>query len=250
MSGREPTKEYDMARSLAGRGKKYREVAQLVDEDRQYTPEEGVELVKRVSISKFDGAVELHIRLGVDPRHADQVVRGVVVLPHGTGKRPRIVAFAQGDKMREAEEAGADVVGGDDVAKRIQDGWVDFDVAVATPDMMGVVGRLGRVLGPRGLMPNPRTGTVTADIGHAIEEIRKGRVEFRVDRTGIIHVPIGKVSFEPQQLLDNLATMVDAVVRAKPTGARGTYVRSVALAPTMGPGIRLDAGATAALHAA
>jgi large subunit ribosomal protein L1 len=250
MSGREPTKEYDMGRSLAHRGKKYREVAQLVDDERQYPPEEGVELVKRVSISKFDGSVELHIRLGVDPRHADQVVRGVVVLPHGTGRQPRIVAFAQGDKMREAEEAGADVVGGDDVAKRIQDGWVDFDVAVATPDMMGVVGRLGRVLGPRGLMPNPRTGTVTVDIGRAIEEIRRGRVEFRVDRTGIIHVPIGKVSFEPQQLVENLSAMVDAIVRAKPSGARGTYVRSVSLAPTMGPGVRLDTAATAALHAA
>ena len=238
-----------MARSLAHRGKKYREVAQLVEDDRQYAPAEGVELVKKVSISSFDGSIELHMRLGVDPRHADQVVRGVVVLPHGTGKQPRIVAFAQGDKMREAEEAGADLVGGDDVAKRITDGWVDFDVAVATPDMMGVVGRLGRVLGPRGLMPNPRTGTVTQDIGHAIEEIRKGRVEFRVDRTGIIHVPIGKVSFAAQQLEENLSAMVDAIIRAKPSGARGTYVRSVSLSPTMGPGVRLDTAAAAALHA-
>jgi large subunit ribosomal protein L1 len=202
-----------------------------------------------VSITKFDGTVELHMRLGVDPRHADQVVRGVVVLPHGTGNQPRIVAFAQGDKIREAEAAGADVVGGDDVAKRITDGWTDFDVAVATPDMMGTVGRLGRVLGPRGLMPNPKTGTVTPDIGRAIEEIRKGRVEFRVDRTGIIHVPIGKVSFDEKQLLDNLSAMVDAIVRARPSGARGTYVRTVSIAPTMGPGVHLEPAAATALQA-
>jgi large subunit ribosomal protein L1 len=172
-----------------------------------------------------------------------------VVLPHGTGKEPRIVAFAQGEKVQEAEQAGADVVGGDDLAKRIQDGWLDFDVAVATPDMMGTVGRLGRILGPRGLMPNPKTGTVTFDIGRAIDEIRKGRVEFRVDRTGVIHVPIGKVSFEQQQLLDNLAAMVDAIVRAKPSGAKGAYVRSVDLSPTMGPGVHLDTAAAAALKA-
>jgi large subunit ribosomal protein L1 len=237
-----------MAQAASQHGKKYRQAAQLVDKDREYSPDEGVDLVKRVSTTSFDGSVELHMRLGVDPRHADQTVRGVAVLPHGTGKQPRIVAFAQGDKAREAEEAGADAVGGDDLAKRIQDGWLDFDVAVATPDMMGVVGRLGRVLGPRGLMPNPRTGTVTQDIGRAIDEIRKGRVEFRVDRTGIIHVPIGKVSFEQQQLLDNLATMVDAIVRAKPSGARGTYIRTIALSPTMGPGVHLDPGATTALH--
>jgi large subunit ribosomal protein L1 len=238
-----------MARKTQGAGKKYRQAAQLVDKDRRYSPDEGVGLVKQVSTSTFDGTVELHMRLGVDPRHADQVVRGVAVLPHGTGKRPRIIAFAQGDKVREAEQAGADVVGGDDLARRIQEGWLEFDVAVATPDMMGTVGRLGRVLGPRGLMPNPKTGTVTFDIGHAIDEIRKGRVEFRVDRTGIIHVPIGKVSFESQQLLDNLSTMVDAIVRARPSGARGTYVRSIALSPTMGPGVSLDTSATTALQA-
>jgi large subunit ribosomal protein L1 len=190
------------------------------------------------------------MRLGVDPRHADQVVRGVAVLPHGTGKEPRIVAFAQGDKAREAEQAGADEVGGEDLAKRITDGWLDFDVAVATPDMMGTVGKLGRVLGPRGLMPNPRTGTVTFEIGKAIDEIKRGRVEFRVDRTGIIHVPIGRVSFEQQHLLDNLATMVDAIVRARPTGARGTYVRSISLSPTMGPGVALETAATTALQPA
>jgi large subunit ribosomal protein L1 len=239
-----------MARLEKKRGKKYRQVAELIEEDKEYDPEEGVDLVKRVSTSTFDGTIELHMRLGVDPRHADQVVRGVAVLPHGTGKQQRIIAFAQGEKVREAEEAGADEVGGDDLAKRIQDGWLDFDVAVATPDMMGTVGKLGRVLGPRGLMPNPKTGTVTFDIGRAIDEIRKGRVEFRVDRTGIIHVPIGKVSFEQQQLLDNLATMVDAIVRARPTGARGTYVRSIAISPTMGPGVALETGAAAALQPA
>jgi len=231
-------------------GKKYRKAAELIEQDRAYTPDEAVDLVRRVSTSSFDGTVELHMRLGVDPRHADQVVRGTAVLPHGTGRRQRIIAFAEGDKAREAEEAGADVVGGADLAKRIQEGWLDFDVAVATPDMMKVVGGLGRVLGPRGLMPNPRTGTVTPDIASAIGEIKKGRVEFRVDRTGIIHVPIGKVSFEQQQLLDNLATMVDAIVRAKPSGAKGTYVRSVALSPTMGPGVTLDTAATQELHAA
>jgi large subunit ribosomal protein L1 len=231
-------------------GKKYRKAAELIDKDRPYPPQEAVELVKQASTTTFDGTVELHMRLGVDPRHADQVVRGTTVLPHGTGRQQRIVAFAQGDKAREAEEAGADVVGGEDLAKRIQDGWLDFDVAVATPDMMGVVGRLGRVLGPRGLMPNPRTGTVTADIGQAIGEIKKGRVEFRVDRTGIIHVPIGKASFQPQDLLDNLGAMVEAIVRAKPSGAKGTYVRSITLSPTMGPSVTLDAAETQALHAA
>jgi large subunit ribosomal protein L1 len=232
------------------RGKKYRQVVQLIEADRQYTPQEAIELVRKVSTSSFDGTVELHMRLGVDPRHADQVVRGVAVLPHGTGKQPRIVAFVQGEKVREAEDAGADVVGGEDLAKRIQGGWTEFDVAVATPDMMGTVGKLGRVLGPRGLMPNPKTGTVTVDIGKAIEEIRKGRVEFRIDKTAIIHVPIGKVSFEEQQLLDNLATMVDAVVRAKPSGARGTYVKSVNISPTIGPGIALETSSTVALHPA
>jgi large subunit ribosomal protein L1 len=239
-----------MARPENQHGKKYRQAAAQVEHGREYGPQDGVDLVKKVSTSNFDGTVELHMRLGVDPRHADQVVRGVAVLPHGTGKRPRIVAFAQGDKVREAEEAGADEVGGDDLAKRIQDGWLEFDVAVATPDMMGIVGRLGRVLGPRGLMPNPRTGTVTLDIGRAIDEIRRGRVEFRVDRSGIIHVPIGKVSFEQKQLLDNLATMVDAIVRARPSGARGTYVRSIAISPTMGPGIALETAATTALQPA
>lgn len=230
-------------------GKKYRQAEQLIEPERAYEPQEAVDLVKRVSTTTFDGTIELHMRLGIDMRHADQQVRGTVVLPHGTGKRPRIIAFAQGEKVREAEEAGADEVGGEELAKRIQGGWLDFDVAVATPDMMGTVGRLGRILGPRGLMPNPRTGTVTFDIGRAIEEIRQGRVEFRADRTGIVHVPIGKVSFAEQQLLDNLATMVDAIVRAKPSAAKGTYIRSVAMSPTMGPGITLEPAAATALQA-
>src|SRR5579859_3995937 len=198
-----------MAQLVKKHGKKYRQALELLEPGKLYEPQEAVELVRRVSTSNFDGTIELHIRLGVDVRHADQQVRGVVVLPHGTGRNPRIIVFAQGDKAREAEEAGADEVGADDLVKRVQDGWLDFDVALATPDMMGSVGRLGRVLGPRGLMPNPRTGTVTADIGQAVEEIRKGRVEFRTDKTAVIHVPIGKASFEPQQLLENLSTMVE-----------------------------------------
>lgn len=239
-----------MAPLVKKHGKKYRQALELLEPGKEYTPQEAVELIGRLSTSTFDGTIELHIRLGVDVRHADQQVRGVVVLPHGTGRTPRIVVFAQGDKAREAEEAGADVVGADDLVKRVQEGWLDFDVALATPDMMGTVGRLGRVLGPRGLMPNPRTGTVTPDIGRAVDEIRKGRVEFRTDKTAIIHVPIGKASFEPQQLLENLSTMVEAIVRAKPHTSRGTYLRSIAIAPTMGPGVTLDPVSAASLRAA
>src|SRR5579884_2028657 len=215
-------------------GKRYEDAAKKVDRLKLYSPQEAVALLREVSTVKFDPTVEVHIRTGVDPRHADQMVRGSVVLPAGTGKKVRVLAFAQGEKAREAEEAGADYVGGEDLAKRIQEGWLELDVAVATPDMMGVVGRLGRVLGPRGLMPNPKTGTVTADIGRAIDEIKKGRVEFRVDRTSLIHVPIGKVSFESQALMDNLSTMMDAIVRARPQAAKGTYIRSIAISPTMG----------------
>jgi large subunit ribosomal protein L1 len=239
-----------MAEAVKKHGKKYRQALELLEHGKLYQPQEAVELVSRVSTTNFDGTIELHMRLGVDVRHADQQVRGVVVLPHGTGRKPRIVVFAQGDKAREAEEAGADEVGADDLVKRVQDGWLGFDVALATPDMMGTVGRLGRVLGPRGLMPNPRTGTVTMDIGRAVDEIRKGRVEFRTDKTAVIHVPIGKASFEPQQLLDNLSTMVEAIVRAKPQTSRGTYVRSFAIAPTMGPGITLDPSSASTLRAA
>jgi large subunit ribosomal protein L1 len=231
-------------------GKKYRAAVQLVERARLYEPQEALQLVKQVSTTNFDATVELHARLGVDPRHQDQVVRGVVVLPHGTGKKVRVVVFAQGDKAREAEEAGADFVGSDDLIKRVQEGWLDFDIALATPDMMPSLARLGRILGPRHLMPSPRTGTVTMDLGRTIQEIRKGRVEFSVDRTGNIHVPIGKASFTEQQLLENLATMVDAIVRAKPPGVRGQYIRSLTLTPTMGPAIHLDLNATLALQPA
>jgi large subunit ribosomal protein L1 len=221
-------------------GKKYLEVAKLVDRTKRYQLDEALELLKQTARANFDETVEAHVRLGVDPRHADQMVRGTVVLPHGTGRRVRVLVFAQGEKAREAEEAGADYVGADDLIERIQQGWTDFDVAVATPDMMGKVGRLGRILGPRGLMPSPRTGTVTMDLARVIRDIRAGRVEFRVDRTGNVHVPIGKVSFTNEQLKENLLALLDALIRARPSGARGTYIRSVTLSTTMGPGIRLD----------
>jgi large subunit ribosomal protein L1 len=232
---------------MAKHGKKYRAAAEKVDPLKQYAPDEGVKLVKETAYAKFDESVELHIRTGLDPRHADQVVRGSAVLPAGTGRSQRVVAFAQGDKAREAEAAGADVVGAEDLVQRIQAGWTDFDVAVATPDMMGAVGRLGKVLGPRGLMPNPRSGTVTPDIGRAIKEIKGGRVEFRLDKTGVIHVPIGKVSFSEEQILQNMGALVDAVVRAKPAGSKGMYLRTFNVASTMGPGIELEQQGTLAL---
>ena len=231
-------------------GKKYREAAAQVDNSRLYSPQEAIDLLKKISYSAFDGTVEVHLRLGVDPRHADQMVRGTAVLPHGTGRTVRVLVFAQGDKAREAEEAGADYVGAQDLLQRIEGGWLDFDVAVATPDMMGQVGRLGRILGPRGLMPNPRSGTVTFDVGRTVRDVKAGRVEFRVDRTALLHVPIGKVSFDDQRLLENLSTLMDAVVAAKPSGAKGTYIRSVHLAATMSPGIRLDPSAAQSLRAA
>jgi large subunit ribosomal protein L1 len=231
-------------------GKKYREVAKLVDSAKQYQPTEAVALVRQTSPVKFDATVEAHLRLGVDPRHADQQVRGTVVLPAGTGKAVRVVVFAQGDRAREAQAAGADRVGADDLARDIEGGWLDFDVAVATPDMMGIVGRLGRVLGPRGLMPNARAGTVTNDLSRVLRDIKAGRVEFRTERTvGLIHVPMGKVSFSEDQLMDNLRALVAAVVAAKPSGAKGTYVRSMYLSSTMGPGLRLDLPTTLALAA-
>jgi large subunit ribosomal protein L1 len=229
------------------RGKKYRAAAEKIDPLKPYAPQEAVKLVKDLAYAKFDESVELHIRTSVDPRHADQQVRGSAVLPAGTGRVVRVVAFAEGDKAREAEAAGADVVGSDDLVQRISAGWTDFDVAVATNDMMGKVGRLGKVLGPRGLMPNPRSGTVTQDIGRAIREIKGGRVEFRVDRTGVIHAPVGKVSFSEEQILQNVSALVDAVVRAKPSGAKGQYIRTVNVASTMGPGIGLDLQPTLAL---
>jgi large subunit ribosomal protein L1 len=228
-------------------GKKYRSAAEKVDRTAVYAPQDGVQMVRDLAFAKFDESIEVHIRTGVDPRHADQVVRGSAALPAGTGRAVRVVAFAQGDKAREAEEAGAEVVGADDLVQRIQGGWTDFDVAVATPDLMGMVGRLGKILGPRGLMPNPKSGTVTLDVGRAIREIKGGRVEFRVDRTGVIHVPIGKVSFTQENVLRNMGALVDAVVRAKPSGAKGQYIRSITLASTMGPGLKLDLQPTLAL---
>src|SRR6188508_2891239 len=221
-------------------GKKYAEAARLVEPERRYDIGEACELLPKLSISAFDGTVEAHLRLGVDPRHADQLVRGTVVLPHGTGRTVRVIVFAQGEKAQEALRAGADDVGGDDLVKKIDDGWFEFDVAIATPDMMGVVGRLGKKLGPRGLMPNPKSGTVTFDIERAVGEIKSGRVEYKVDRAGIVHVPVGKASFAPAQLAANVAALVDAVQRAKPSGAKGTYMRTLTLAPTMGPGVRID----------
>jgi large subunit ribosomal protein L1 len=225
---------------MPDRGKKYQDAAKLVDRERNYAPADAVDLLKQTNYVGFDSTAEAHIRLGVDPRHADQMVRGTVVLPHGTGKRVRVVVFAQADKAQEALRAGADEVGGEDLAKRIEAGWLDFDVALATPDMMGVVGRLGRVLGRRGLMPNPKSGTITFDLERAIKEVKAGRVEFKVDKTAIIHVPFGKVSFTPEQLAENLAVLMDAVNRARPSATKGQYIRNLTVASTMGPGIRVD----------
>jgi large subunit ribosomal protein L1 len=225
---------------MAERGKKYQDAIKLVDRTQVYQPDEAVDLVKQTSTVTFDPSIEAHLRLGVDPRHADQMVRGTVVLPHGTGKVVRVAVFAQGDKAQEALRAGADEVGGEDLVKRIEAGWLEFDVALATPDMMGQVGRLGRILGRRGLMPNPKAGTITFDLERAIREVKGGRVEFKVDKGAIIHVPVGKASFEPQQLVENLASLVDAVNRAKPSGAKGQYLRTLTIASTMGPGIRVD----------
>ncbi|HEX8696649.1 MAG TPA: 50S ribosomal protein L1 [Longimicrobium sp.] len=221
-------------------GKKFREAEKRVPQGSSFAPAEAVSLVKELSYAKFDETVEAAVRLGVDPRHADQIVRGAVVLPHGTGKTARVLVIAQGDKAREAEEAGADFVGTEYVQK-IKDGWLDFDVVVATPDTMGQVGQLGRILGPRGLMPTPKAGTVTMDVGRAVREIKAGKIEFRVDRTGNVHVPIGKVSFEPEKLEENLNAFMDTVIRAKPAAAKGTYVRAVTVSSTMGPGVPVDA---------
>ena len=220
-------------------GKKFREAQSRVPEGSSFAPGDAVGLVKELSYAKFDETVEASVRLGVDPRHADQIVRGAVVLPHGTGKTARVLVIAQGDRAREAEEAGADYVGTEYV-QRIKDGWLDFDVVVATPDMMGQVGQLGRILGPRGLMPTPKAGTVTMDVSRAVREIKAGKIEFRTDKTGNLHVPIGKVSFEPQKLEENLAAFMDTVIRAKPAAAKGTYVRGVTVSSTMGPGVPVD----------
>ncbi len=225
---------------MARHGRKYLEAAKLIEAERRYTVEEACELLPRVSTVKFDATVEAHMRLGIDPRHADQLVRGTVVLPHGTGRTTRVIVFAQGEKAQEALRAGADEVGGEDLVKKIDAGWFEFDVAIATPDMMGMVGRLGKKLGPRGLMPNPKSGTVTFDIERATGEIKSGRIEFKVDRAGIVHAPVGKISFSREQLGANVIALVDAIQRAKPSGAKGTYMRTLTLAPSMGPGVRVD----------
>jgi large subunit ribosomal protein L1 len=213
-------------------------------EDREYGLNEAVSLLKDVSFTKFDETVEVAMRLGVDPRHADQMVRGTVVLPHGTGREMRVLVFAAGEKVKEAEEAGADHVGGEELLEKINGGWMDFDSVVATPDMMRVVGRLGRVLGPRGLMPNPKAGTVAVDVAKAVRDIKAGKVEFRVEKAGIIHAPVGKVSFSAEQLEENAKSLIDAVVKAKPAAAKGRYLRSVNITTTMGPGLRLDSAAS------
>jgi len=225
---------------MAKRGKKYVEAAKLVDRATAYSATEAVELVKKTNTTKFDATVEVAFRLGVDPKKADQQIRGAVVLPNGTGKTQRVLVFAKGEKAKEAEAAGADYVGDADYINKIQQGWFEFDVIVATPDMMGEVGKLGRVLGPKGLMPNPKTGTVTFDVQKAVNEIKAGKVEYRVDKAGNIHVPIGKVSFEESKLVENFTTIFETMVKAKPAAAKGTYMKNVAVTSTMGPGIKVD----------
>jgi large subunit ribosomal protein L1 len=234
---------------LAKRSKKYLEAAKLLDRTKEYHPREAIELAKKMAHSQFDETVELHLRMGVDPKDANQQVRGVALLPYGSGKKVRLLVFAQGEAVRIAESAGADVVGGDELIKKIEEGWLEFDTTIATPDMMGKVSRLGKILGRKGLMPNPKSGTVVAadDLPRVISEARMGRVEFKLDRTAIIHVSLGKVSFEEDKLLGNLSAVVEAVVRAKPSGAKGQYVRSASLTTTMGPGMRLDLKPTLSL---
>lgn len=225
---------------MAKRGKKYREAAAKIDREKDYGLEEACKLVKDTSYSKMDESVDLAVNLGVDPRHADQNIRGATPLPHGLGKKVRIVVFAKGEKATEVADLGLDFVGGDDLAKKVTDGWLDFDHVIATPDMMGVVGRLGKVLGPRGLMPNPKLGTVTFDVAKAVNELRAGRAEYRVDKAGIVHTSIGRVGFSQEQLAENVKTVVDALVKAKPSTAKGTYLKKVTLSATMGPGVRVD----------
>jgi large subunit ribosomal protein L1 len=228
-------------------GKKYTEAAKLVDPEKLYQPQEAVSLLKQMNFTKFDPTVEVHMKLGVDPRHADQMVRGVAMLPAGTGKEVKVLVFAQGEKVAEAESAGADFVGLDDVIKQIEGDWLGFDVAIATPDVMGKVGRLGKKLGPRGLMPSPKAGTITFDLTKTIREVKAGRVEFKIDRTSLLHIPAGKLSFNEDALMQNIASVFDAVSRARPSGAKGTYVKSVVLTSTMSPSIRLDTSAAMAL---
>jgi large subunit ribosomal protein L1 len=225
---------------VSAHGKRYDEARAAIDRERLYAPGDAVAALKTAPDAKFDETVEVHFRLGLNVRHADEQLRGTIMLPHGTGREMRVAVFAEGDKAREAEQAGADVVGSADLAKQIEEGFTEFDVAIATPDQMGNVGRLGRVLGPRGLMPNPKTGTVTFDIGNAVKEIKAGKVEFRVDKTGIIHAPVGKISFASDSLVANAHALVDSIVRAKPSAAKGKYLKSVTVSSTMGPGIRID----------
>lgn len=220
--------------------KRYKEVREKVDKEKLYDPKSAVALVKNTATAKFDETVELHAKLGVDPKHADQNIRGTVVLPNGTGREVRVAVFAKGEKAAEAEEAGADVVGADDLAEKIEGGWLDFDVAVATPDMMSVVGKLGRVLGPQGLMPNPKAGTVTFELANAVKEIKAGKIEYRVDKAGIVHVPVGKVSFSEEDLLENFKVLMETLVKERPAAAKGRYLRSVTLTSTMGPGVRVN----------
>jgi len=222
---------------MPNRGKNYQGSAKLIDRNKLYEPAEAVKLIGEIARAKFDETVEAHIRLGVDPRRSDQQVRGAVVLPYGTGKTKRVLVFAKGEKAHEAEEAGADYVGAEDLAEKIKGGWMDFDITVATPDMMSTVGKLGKILGPRGLMPNPKTGTVTFDVAKAIAEIKAGKVEYRVDKTGIVHVPIGKASFGEEKLMANLAVLMDAIVKARPAAAKGAYLKSISVAATMSPGV-------------
>lgn len=221
-------------------GKKYENALKLIEADKLYTPKEAVGLVKKTSVTKFDSSVELAIRLGVDPKYPDQQVRGAMVLPNGTGKTKKVLVFAKGSKVKEAEDAGADFVGGEELATKIKGGWMDFDVCVATPDMMGVVGKLGKVLGPRGLMPNPKVGTVTMDVTKAVNEIKSGKVEYRCDKSGNVQVVIGRVSFDEEKLLENYLALVDTLIKVKPSGVKGTYIKSVTLSTTMGPGVKID----------
>ncbi|MFC1948783.1 50S ribosomal protein L1 [Chloroflexota bacterium] len=236
---------------MVRRGKKYQEAVKLLDRATLYSPEEAIELAKKMSHAGFDETVELHLKMGLDPRNANQQVRGVTLLPHGLGKTVRVLVFAQGEAEKTAETAGADFVGGDDLIKKVEEGWLEFDTAIATPDVMGKVGKLGKVLGRKGLMPNPKSGTVVAanDLPRAIEDARKGRLEFKLDRTAIIHVPLGKISFDEEKLLDNLMAVVDAVVKAKPSGAKGQYIKTASISTTIGAGIKLDLRPTLALSA-
>ena len=225
---------------MSTRGKKYEEAKKRIDRNKRYALEMGIQILKDTAKAKFDESVDMAIRLGVNPKHSDQMVRGTVALPHGVGKAVRVLVFAKGEKEKEARDAGADFVGADDLAEKITGGWTDFDKAIATPDMMGTVGRLGKILGPRGLMPNPKVGTVTFEVGRAVKELKAGRVEFKVEKTGIVHTTVGKASFAPEKLKENVLALMDVIIRAKPASSKGTYLKSVAISTTMGPGIKLD----------